>query len=211
MPETTATQIIVFGRGLDRTGSGFVLSEASRARVEAAVSYIADRSDRFLVRRGTVVFSGGWAGAAEGLPPPPAEFREGALMLQLARERLPNVHEYASLYAETESDSTLENCLRIKEAGIFRGVELTPDNPLGLVAHHGHMDRAEYFTRKAFRLQRRCVRHIFAAGQDRLSGDRPEETMLRLTRIACFGAHSASGLRARHRLLSRTAERLRRG
>lgn len=65
--------------------------------------------------------------------------------------------------------------------------------------------------RKAFRLQGRCVRHIFAAGQDRLSGDRLEETMLRLTRIACFGAHSASGLRTRHRLLSRTAERLRRG
>jgi DUF218 domain len=209
--ENIATHLIVFGRGLDRAGSGFVLSESSRARVEAAISYIADRSDRFLARRGTVVFSGGWPGAAEGLPPPPGEFREGALMLQLARERLPSVHKYASLYAETESDSTLENCLRVKEAGIFRGVEFTPDNPLGLVAHQGHMDRAEYFTRRVFRLQRRCVRRIFAAGQDRLSGDRPEETMLRLTRIACFGAHSASGLRARHRLLSGTAERLRRG
>jgi hypothetical protein len=84
MPGAVAVSIIVFGRGLVTDPAGFRLSGQSAERVEALVAYVRQNAAAFTAQRGRIVFSGGWAAAAEGLGRPPREFREGSLMLDRA-------------------------------------------------------------------------------------------------------------------------------
>jgi hypothetical protein len=213
-----AVNLIVFGRGLIREPDGTVLglSLASLARVDAAIAYVEAHRDIFLARRhsdepGRMVFSGGWAGAAAGEPPPPDDLREGSLMLQQARAGGvdgTDLAAYVDAFAETCSQSTLENAVLAAEGGYFEGRTFTPDNPLGLVAHAEHMKRVDYLTRKVFGLSRSSVRHIPAVGPDGSSPRFSESTLYRLTRIACLGATGPKALRRRERLM-RTGTRLR--
>lgn len=209
-----ATDLMVFGRGADAGSDGdLVLTEAGRSRVGAALAHVADHVELFTERRtsarpGRVVFTGGWAGAAEDAPRPPERWREGRLMLDLALAtgvRGQSLGGYVEAFAETESDSTLENALRVWEGGWFSDRTFTPAEPLGLVAHAEHMDRISYFTRKVFRLSRGAVQPILAPGADRISGGRSEATMYHLTRIACLGAVTPNALRRRERLMLKTA------
>jgi hypothetical protein len=80
MPGALATRIIVFGRGLVAEGTGFRLTRQSFERAEALVAYARQNAPAFAVRRGRIVSSGGWAGAAEGFDRPPHQYREGSLM-----------------------------------------------------------------------------------------------------------------------------------
>ena len=96
-------------------------------------------SATFTSRHGRIVFSGGWAAAAEGTARPPVRFREGALLLDQARSDgigmgRHNPCEYADIYTEIESRCTLENVLRVKEGDYFEGVSFTACNPLGLAS-----------------------------------------------------------------------------
>lgn len=67
----TATVLVVFGRGVLRAGDTWALTPASIARVQAAVDYVAANEASFARAVGQgrtprIVFSGGWAEAAEG-------------------------------------------------------------------------------------------------------------------------------------------------
>jgi hypothetical protein len=72
------------GGGLVADGTGFRLTRQSSERAEALVAYVRRNAAAFAVRRGRIVFSGGWAGAAEGFGRPPRQYREGSLMLAQA-------------------------------------------------------------------------------------------------------------------------------
>ena len=204
MPDAVATNIIVFGRGLVAADIGFQLTRASAERVDALVAYVEQNSEVFSSRHGKIVFSGGWAGAAEGVERPPARFREGALML--GRAKAANIGgetlaRYAETYSEIDSDSTLENVLRTKEACYFNDISFTVYNPLGLIAHHGHMARIDYLIRKAFGVPRDAIVHIVASGADNLSGGFSENIILAVTCLAFLGANGDKALRRRHRIL----------
>jgi hypothetical protein len=107
--------------------------------------------------------------------------------------------EFVDSYIEIESDSTLENVLRTKEAGYFRNVSFSAANPLGVVAHAGHQQRVDYFVRKVFDLPREAVLHINAHGSDHRSGLLPEEVVFLLTRLAFIGATSLYRFKTRRR------------
>lgn len=202
--QAVAVNIIVFGRGLTADEHGFHLTQASCQRVETLVSYVARNQETFDSRRGKVVFSGGWAAAADGIQPPPVPFREGSMMLHQAlasNVNGNNLMQYVDTYAETESDSTLENILRTKEEGYFGGVTFNAFNPLGLVAHQEHLIRIAYLVRRIFNLQDDAIMQIATPGIDKLSGGLSEETILLISRIALIGARTNRSLRRRHQIL----------
>ncbi len=125
VPAAVATRLIVFGRGLVADPAGFRLTRQSSERVDALVGYVRQNAAAFAARRGRIVFSGGWAGAAEGFGRPPPRCREeqpdaGPRYGDGGRHRR---HEPGNLlradtFREIESDSTLENVLRIKEGTV---------------------------------------------------------------------------------------------
>jgi hypothetical protein len=204
MPGGVATSLIVFGRGLCADGSGFRLSEASAARVRALVNYLEENQSVFAARRATVVFSGGWGGAASAMKAPPAKFREGELMFELARALRVNGKDfscYADSYIEIDSDSTLENVLRTKDAGYLDNVSFSAAEPLGVVAHHGHQERIQYFIRKVFGLPSVAIVRVLAHGPDTSDGLLPEKMLFFFTRLAFIGAATDSSLRRRQRAL----------
>ena len=203
MSEGVARSIIVFGRGLNADGANFYLSEASRLRVRALVDYVEANKPTFSLQPAKVVFSGGWSAAAAKMKAPPKEFREGALMLKYAHSLPVNDKDfsvYANSNIEIESDSTLENVLRTKEAGYFDGSSFTSANPLGIVAHVGHQKRIEYFIRKIFGLPKGSILHITAHGADNPGNIRSEKMLFLQTRLAFIGATSHSALRHRQSL-----------
>lgn len=205
--------IIVFGRGhapgrLDR------LSEASLLRVRRLGEYVAEHAADFAARPATVVFSGGWSGAAGAVADRPAdEHCEGSLMLAAARELTAAgapLTQYADMHAEIESASTLENAIRVHGKGFFAGMTFDARHPLGLVAHPGHVDRAAYYCRKVFGLRHDALLPIVAVGDDQLSAELPEPLLNLVTRTACLGARDPAALRRRERLLVGLARALRR-
>ena len=207
-----ARDIIVFGRGHE-PGRVDRLSVASLARVERVAEYVAAHAESFAAQPARIVFSGGWAQAAGAVRrPPPVEQREGNLMTAAAGGL--SVHGrpltgYADLHAESSSASTLENVLLVRDAGFFAGAVYDERNPLGLVAHAGHVERAAYYCRKVFGLRRAALLHILAVGEDQLSAGLPEPVMNAATRLACLGARSPRALRRRERWLCAAASGLR--
>jgi DUF218 domain len=207
-----ATRIIVSGRGLVADGAGFRLTRQSSERAEALVAYVRQNAAGFAARRGRIVFSGGWAGAAEGFGRPPRQYREGSLMLAQAMSADiggASLADYADVYAEIESDSTLENVLRVKEDGYFGSASFTAGNPLGLVAHLEHLPRVCYLVRKAFGLPGGAMVAIAAPGPENSSGGLPESVLLPVTRMVFLGVRDHSSLRGRHRTLVAWSRRLR--
>jgi DUF218 domain len=214
VPGAVATSIIVFGRGLDADAdrAGFRLSRPSTERVDALTRYVGEHTQAFGARRGRIVFSGGWAAAADGATRPPRQYREGQLMLRhaLAADIAgAGLSRYADAYPEIESDSTLENVLRVHEAGYFDGSSFTARNPLGLVAHAEHLARIGYLVRKVFGLPGDAIVGIAAPGADARSGGLPEGLLLLVTRLALSGARGHDALRRRHRVLVAGNHRLR--
>ena len=213
VPGAVATRIIVFGRGLAADGDGFRLTRQSSERVEAAVTYVRQNTAAFAAQRGRIVFSGGWAGAAEGFRRPPPRYREGSLMLAQAMAAGiggASLADYADTDAEIESDSTLENVLRIKEDGYFGGAPFTARDPLGLASHEEHLPRINYLVRKAFGLPRDATVNIAVPGPENYGSGLPESVLLPITRAAFFGVRGHSSLRSRHRMLVACDHRLRR-
>jgi hypothetical protein len=207
-----ATRIIVFGRGLAAEGAGFRLTRQSSERVAALVSYVTQNSAAFAARRGQIVFSGGWAGAAEGFGRPAPQYREGSLMLAQAMAADiggASLADYADAHAEIESDCTLENVLRVKEDGYFGGAAFTARDPLGLVAHGEHLRRVNYLVRRGFGLSGDAIVNIAVPGRERYAGGLPESVLLPITRAAFLGASDHGSLRGRHRMLVAWDHRLR--
>jgi hypothetical protein len=204
VPDSVATNIIVFGRGMIRHNGDYRLNNASAERVGTLLGYIDQNKRIFADRRGRIVFSGGWGGAGQNLERPPGQFREGRLMLNQAMAANiagDGLGKYAQTFAEIESDSTLENLLHIVEADYFHDAAFTARNPLGFVAHKEHLNRIDYLARKVFDLPRTAVVHIVAPGVDKPSSGIPEGLALQITRLAFAGASGADALRRRQRLL----------
>jgi hypothetical protein len=207
-----ATRIIVFGRGLVADGAGFRLNRQSSERVDAVVRYVGQNRAAFAERRGRIVFSGGWAGAAEGLGRPPPKYREGSLMLARAMAAGTGgagLAGYADTDTEIESDSTLENVLQVKERGYFGAVPFTPGDPLGLVAHQDHLPRISYLVRKVFGLPGGATVNIAVPGPENYAGGLAESVLLPVTRLALLGVSDHNSLRGRHRTLVAWNHRLR--
>jgi DUF218 domain len=210
VPDKIATDIIVFGAGLVSDNTGIRLSSSSSLRVDALIGYI-ESNRKVLSRRGRIVLSGGWPGASEGMKPPSPEFREASFMLRRMYELLgeQGLSYYTDVDVEIESDSTLENVLRVKEQGYFDNVSFTPENPLGLVAQAAHLKRVDYLVRRVFRIQGDAIIHIVAPEPDNLQRQMHEFVLLTLTRIAFVGAKNGGSLRHRHRILVTAAKLLR--
>jgi DUF218 domain len=213
VPGVFATRVIVFGRGLAADPAGFRLTRQSSERVDALVTYVRQNAAGFAAHRGRIVFSGGWAGAAEGFGRPPPQYREASLMLARAMAADiggSSLTDYADTDTEIESDSTLENVLRIKEDGYFDGTSFTARHPLGLVAHREHLPRISYLIRRAFGLPRDAIAAITAGqGREGYTGGLPESVLLPITRAAFIGARDHNALRGRHRMLVAWDHRLR--
>ncbi|MBR7837051.1 YdcF family protein [Actinospica durhamensis] len=209
-----ARGIIVFGRG-HAPGRTDRLSDAALARVDRLAQYLAEHAADFAEQRAVVVCSGGWAGAAGAVARRPADEEcEGNLMAAAARtltvEGRP-LTRYADVRAEIESASTLENALRVHAGGFFAGMDFDARHPLGLVAHPGHVERAGYYCRKVFGLERAALLPLVATGGDQLSAGLPEPLMNLATRLACAGARRPEALRRRERMLIGLARALGRG
>jgi DUF218 domain-containing protein len=205
MTRVPATSIIVFGYGLDMSGGGARLSNASRQRVNAVLDYISANLEAFSRHRGRIVFSGGWSPATIGPNRPLDSCREGMLMLKLAHDQGVNgvsLDQYVESYAELESTSTLQNALNVKEARYFGDTSFTRRQPLGIVAHRGQMRRVDYFVRKAFRLRRTQVQPIFATGTDCPPNGWSHFSAYLMTRVAFVGATDTASLRRREQSIA---------
>lgn len=187
-------------------------SAASLARVDRAIEYVFGHRDLYARQHLRLIFSGGWAGAAGAVrATPPPESREAALMLQAALTRTPDgltLQDFADLAVETDSTSTLENALNIRESGLLDGLEFDVRHPLGLITHPRHAARAVFFCRRALGLRRSAILLIPAAGPDQYSTGLPEPVMYVATRIAMTGARSDRALYRRERLLVSAADRM---
>src|SRR4029453_12751467 len=140
---------------------------ASAARVQAAVDYAVAHEACFADaaahgRTPRIVFSGGWAEASEGAPPPPAGCREGDLMLEQAR--IAGLDRYAELHAETRSRGPLENFLHTVEDGPLPGHFFHAEQPLGIVSHAWHLPRIRFLAGKTLGLYGEHLLDVPATG-----------------------------------------------
>lgn len=204
---TSVTEFIVFGGGLKADSSTIELSQSSVLRVKALVNYVRENRAAFFGRRGRIVFTGGWPGAAKGMEPPPVNLREAMLMQLLADQLLSDekLGSYADINVEIDSDSSAENVLRVKEYDFFKGTEFTPVRPLGLVSQAGHLKRINYLVQKILGLQGDSLLDIVAPEPAEPSSRLAEKLILTGTRLAFAGASDYRSFRARHDLLVRAA------
>jgi hypothetical protein len=197
--------LIVFGRGLDREEGGVLLSRASAVRVHAAVDHVREHLDLFSAPGANpkrIVFSGGWAEAAAGMAAPPAGSREGDLMRDLAlREPVDagRLDDYAEICVETESRSTLENLLNVVRLGYIDPVVISRSNPLGLVAHRGHLRRIAFLAKKVLDVRPDEIQRVPAEGRDAGSGGIPEWAVYVVTRLLYAGTSKPASLLRRER------------
>ncbi|MFI7598079.1 YdcF family protein [Actinoplanes sp. NPDC049681] len=194
MPSPTATVLLVFGRGVTRSGDDYVLTPGSAARVRAAADYVARHSAAFRRaaaegRPARIVFSGGWAEASLGAAEPPPGSREGDLMLREALAA--GLDRWADLHAETRSRSTLENIVHVAAEGL-----LPPGSaPLGLVSDAWHLPRIRYLTAKVLGLRGADLIDVPAAGD----GDGSERLAYLVSRVCLFGVRDPGALVRRER------------
>jgi len=156
-----AAVLLVFGRGVVVDGGHYCLPAAGVARVKAAAEYVAGQEYATPPR---IVFSGGWGEASTGAPAPPEGYREGDLMVRLARDQ--GLHEHAELRAETRSRSTLENLVHAAADGLLTGFTFSATSPLGLVTHAWHLPRVRYLAGKVLGLRGAALLDIPATGPD---------------------------------------------
>jgi hypothetical protein len=215
MPSSTATVLMVFGRGVLSAGGGggYALTPASAARVRAAVDYVEAHRACFAraARQGRtprIVFTGGWAEACEGAAEPPAGCREGDLMLKQARAA--GLHRHAELCAETRSRSTLENLLHTVEDGLLAGHAFSAREPLGIVSHSWHLPRVRYLAGTVLRLRGDALLDVHAVGGDVAPVWRSERVVRVASRLCFLGARDAAGLLRRERAIVASMRRVER-
>ncbi|MER5705630.1 YdcF family protein, partial [Micromonospora sp. NPDC002296] len=207
----TATVLVVFGRGVLRAGDTWALTPASIARVRAAVDYVAANEASFARAAGQgraprIVFSGGWAEAAEGARPPPQGWREGDLMLRQALAA--GLDRHAELRAETRSRSTLENLLHTVEDGLLDGHAFGPGQPLGIVSHTWHLPRIRYLARRTLGLRGPALLDVHASGGEALPRWWREPAARIASRLWFLGARDPAGLLRRERRLVTSMRRV---
>jgi hypothetical protein len=199
----------VFGRGLTSDAGRYELTPASTARVRAAADYVTAHEADFARamaagRPRRIVFSGGWPEASQGAAAPPPGSREGDLMLASAG----HLASLADLRAEGESRSTLENL--VNSAPLLDGVVFSAAEPLGIVAHPGHLRRVRYLARKVLGLRDEQILDVPAResvdGASRLT-ERAAEVV---SRLSFLGADDPATLVTRERRTVATLRRVER-
>lgn len=201
MSPPTAAVLLVFGRGVLAAGEHYTLTPASAARVQAAVDYAGTHPG---VRR--IVFTGGWAEAAEGAEQPPDGWREGDLMLREARAA--TLDRYADLRAETRSRSTLENLVHTVTDGLLTGYAFDAGHPLGLVSHADHLPRIRLLAGKVLGLRGPALLDVPATGGETpLPSGRSEHLARIAARIGLLGARDPGALLRRERRMIATLRR----
>ncbi|GAA0799789.1 hypothetical protein Sya03_11410 [Spirilliplanes yamanashiensis] len=192
--------LVVFGRGVQLAGGRWSLTAGSAERVHAAVDYVLGRRDEYRAggRIPRVIFTGGWAEAAEGAVQPPDGSCEGDLMVRAALAA--GLGAVAELRAETRSRSTLENLLHVAEEGLLTGYEFAPGRPLGLVTHPWHLPRVRFLAGKVLGLRGAALTDVPVPG----GGRRRAEWAVYLAARLCFvGVRDAAALRRRERTVTR--------
>ncbi|MEV6634800.1 ElyC/SanA/YdcF family protein [Actinoplanes sp. NPDC051470] len=197
----SAGVLLVFGRGVVRTGDGWALTASGAARVAAAVEYVMEHASA----RPTVVFTGGWPEASEGAAAPPAGAREGDLMLRAALAS--GLGDRADLHAETRSRSTLENLLHTARDGLLGERPFGPAYPLGLVSHAWHLPRVRFLVGKVLGLRGDALVDVPAVGGEE-AGDRG---LLLAARLGFLGARRGDTLLRRERRMVALTRRMARG
>ncbi|MCI4065679.1 YdcF family protein [Micromonospora sp. R77] len=212
MTAPTALTLVVFGRGVHCVDGGYALTPASVARVRAAVDYVLAHRSSFLGAAAgggspRIVFTGGWAEACEGAPPPPDGSREGDLMLREARSA--GLDRYADLRAETRSRSTLENLVNAVQDGLLSGADFDARRPLGIVSHAWHLPRVRFLAGKVLGLHGPALLDVPVGG--RVDRGRSERVARIASRLAFLGVGDVPALLRRERTMVaalRRAERL---
>ncbi|NES29959.1 YdcF family protein [Micromonospora terminaliae] len=202
----TATVLLVFGRGVVAGHDGYRLTAESAARVAAAAGYVRAHAAEFRRADGArVVFTGGWPHGPAGAPEPPAGYREGELMLALAREA--GLDSYARLYAETRSRTTLQNLAHTVQDGLLAGPEHTPARPLGLVSHPWHLPRIRFLAGKVLGLSGAALLDVPVTAPDPVPARR-ERVVRAASRVCYLGLRTPEALLRRERGLARAAQRV---
>jgi uncharacterized SAM-binding protein YcdF (DUF218 family) len=206
MTTPTALVLVVFGRGVLETGGRYALTPGSIARVEAAAYYVATHEAAFRAGPARIIFTGGWAEAAEGAPRPPSGDREGDLMLRWAREAA--LDAYADLMAETGSRSTLENLVRLAQDGLLAGYRFDAAHPLGVVSDAWHLPRVRFLAGKVLGLRGGAVLDVPVTGGERAAG-RIAPALHLASRLGFLGTRDPAALLRRERRLVAVMHRFR--
>ncbi|KAB1903533.1 YdcF family protein [Micromonospora sp. AMSO31t] len=202
----TATVLLVFGRGVVAGDDGYRLSAGSVARARAAIGYVRAHAADFRRAAGArVVFTGGWPHGRAGAPGPPAGYREGELMLALARAA--GLDGYARLHAETRSRTTLQNLAHTVQDGLLAGEVFTPARPLGLVSHPWHLPRIRFLAGKVLGLSGATLLDVPVTGPDPVPAGR-ERVARAASRVCYLGLRTPEALLRREHGLARSAQRV---
>ncbi|WP_229074945.1 YdcF family protein [Actinoplanes sp. DH11] len=189
----SAAVLLVFGRGVHRARHGWDLTGESLERVRAAQRYVVEHATG--PDRPRVIFTGGWAEAADGAERPPDGEREGDLMLRAAVAD--GFDARADLHAETRSRSTLENLLHTVQDGLLAGYEFDARHPLGLVTHGWHLPRVRFLAGKVLGLRGPALLDIPARGGE----PHDERLVLLAARLGFLGTRRPEVLLRRERRL----------
>ncbi|MGC4897088.1 YdcF family protein [Micromonospora sp. DT31] len=203
---TTATVLLVFGRGVVAGDDGYRLTAESVARTEAAVAYVRAHAEEFRHAPGSrVVFTGGWPHGPAGVPGPPPGCREAELMRALARDA--GLDAYVPSAAETRSRTTAQNLVHTVQDGLLGAVRFTPDRPLGLVSHPWHLPRIRLLAARVLGLSGAALRDVPVTAPDPVPVRR-ERTARLASRLGYLGVRTPEALLRRERGLTRAAERI---
>jgi hypothetical protein len=95
-------------------GTGFRLTQQSSERTEALVAYVRQNAAAFAARCGRIVFSGGWAGAAEGFGRLPRQYPEFASIDLVAQDPGELKYSHSSAYLSALSPGTRLNVANVE-------------------------------------------------------------------------------------------------
>jgi hypothetical protein len=96
--------------------------------------------------------------------------------------------------------TTLEVVLRPYEEGVFAGLPINADNPLGIVTQATQYERLAWFTRRIYKLPEDAIQLIEAPGEEDPQIATDEQRIMRMTRAMYGMARTPQGLRRAERI-----------
>jgi hypothetical protein len=154
MGKRISTTLMGLGRGISEKG---VASVDTLRRADTLGAYHQAYSSKI----GLIVCSGAFS---KSMPTPPPEGKTEALAMA---DRL--VGEWgvpaSKIAVEDESQDTFYNLINSVKNGLFNGVEIDEEHPIGLGAGFAHGIRARLITRQALGVSGRAVRLIAPRGE----------------------------------------------
>jgi uncharacterized SAM-binding protein YcdF (DUF218 family) len=143
---TATNEVIILGAGMDTDGQEVRLSAAGEQRAIRFLQYYTENTNLFLAEGAQVICSGGYGRLSSGMERPtnPSE-REGIVTADfLVRAGIP----HKLIRTESESTSTIENFTNSMRLGYLTPKDYNEDQPLGVVSHPHHLQRALFLAAK---------------------------------------------------------------